>query len=146
MTRINKNIIILAALVVGIMNASVSQAQAGVVVRARIDGPGIKVKVDTRRPGVRVKPVVVVHRLTQLDRHMARRLASVTPYSKKRMLKMRQSGKSWLGIAHQLDIPSRIVAAAHHKISWQHYLDSRHQRRVSHGDSFSYGCRKPVLR
>lgn len=153
MKRIHTNILVPAALVVGILAASVSQAQAGVVVRARIGAPVVKVKVDQRGPRVvlRTPPRHFGHarEISKLDRRMARRLARVTPYNKGLLLEWRRAGYGWFSIGHKLDIPSRVISAARTKLGWQRYLERHeryHTRRDDPRDGRGYSCRKPVLR
>ena len=132
MMRNHKHSLVLAVLVVGVLTVAVAPARAGVVVKVRPGHSVVKIKAGQhgpRRDGVRVSPGRVLSPITKHDRRVARRLASVTPYSKQRLLRLRQSGRSWHGIGRKLHIPVAAVAAAHGKLSWKFYVQNHPGRR-----------------
>jgi hypothetical protein len=150
MKRTQKQMLVMTALILGIMMASVHQAKAGLVVRARIGDPVVTVKVGHHEHRVVTRHLVPTvrfhHKITKKDRRVARRLAAVTCYRKGDLLDWRRAGYSWKRIARELDIPRRMVQAARSKASWERYLDQLYAHRSCRGDRHGFPRHKPVLR
>ena len=134
----NRNLIGLMALALLITMAPISQAQAGIVVRAGIDTPHLSVRVNTvGGPSVRYshlrplapRPHVIVH-IDRQDRQMARRLSRYTGESQAWLLKMRRYGYSWREIGDWMGLSPRVVRAARNAESWERFLHGGRQVKV----------------
>jgi hypothetical protein len=116
-------------------------ADARIIVSARISSPHLSVRVsnapmvrvappppvrrvvrvETRRPAVRGR-VVVVDGITKADRRIAHRLAKITGYSQHALLDYRRAGYTWNETARLLDIRRDELGAAMNQGSYHRWM------------------------
>jgi hypothetical protein len=124
MRKIKANLISMTVLALLVAPGFVSQASAGVRVRATWQTPGMYVQVGNhgRKHKRHNAYVSQLTRLTNRDRNMARRLSNFFDAPKGKMLKLRKRGYGWIAIGDAFGIPRQAVRAARTNKSWKRFL------------------------
>lgn len=140
MKRIQASLMILVALGL-VASVAAETATAAVRVTATVRTPAIRVRVGagpavcSTHYGCRIEPATIhVHRrgaVTIQERAIAARLAFYAGVPTRRVIELRRSGYTWMGVGRFLHLRRPVVRAAMNQASWDRFC-AQHGPTIRH--------------